>query len=66
MKEETSVNHELILSKAMLTLIEKTKEIMFIKDNNFRYVALSQGFADMSGVEDPKTLLGKNDFDVYD
>ena len=66
MKEETSVNHELILSKAMLTLIEKTKEIMFIKDNNFRYVALSQGFADMSGVEDPKTLLGKNDFDVYE
>ena len=48
------------------TIVNNTKDIVFIKDCNFKYIAASEGFLKMTGAERQEDILGKTDFEIFE
>lgn len=48
------------------TLIDNLPMSVYIKDIESRKVLVNKAECDFAGVDDPKKLLGKNDFQIYD
>ena len=55
-----------IMPIAFRTLLENTKDMMFIKDTNLIYVAASPRFARMVGKETVEEVVGKTDFEIFE
>lgn len=55
-----------IMPIAFRTLLENTKDMMFIKDTNLIYVAASLRFARMVGKETVEEVVGKTDFEIFE
>ena len=55
-----------IMRVAFQTLLENTKDMMFIKDVNLVYIAASMPFVRMVGKEKVEDVVGKTDFDIFD
>lgn len=58
--------HNEIVSAAFLTMIEGTKDMVFIKDANLRYVEASMSFAQMAGKKSPEEIIGKTDTEIFE
>ncbi|MBD0779809.1 PAS domain S-box protein [Maribacter sp. ANRC-HE7] len=48
------------------TLIDNLPMSVYIKDIESRKILVNKAECDFAGVDDPKKLLGKNDFQIYD
>lgn len=57
---------EYIASIAFRTLLENTKDMIFIKDTDLTYIASSLPFAKMAGKEKIEDVIGKTDFEIFD
>ena len=55
-----------IMRVAFQTLLENTKDMMFIKDVNLVYIAASMPFVRMVGKEKVEDVVGKTDFDIFE
>ncbi len=55
-----------IMPVAFRTLIDNTKDMMFVKDINLIYVAASLPFAKMVGKETVGEIIGKTDFEIFE
>ncbi len=55
-----------IMPIAFRTLLDNTKDMMFIKDINLIYVAASLPFAQMVGKESVEEIIGKTDFEIFE
>jgi len=55
-----------IMRVAFQTLLNNTKDMMFIKDVNLVYVAASMPFVKMVGKEKVEDVVGKTDFDIFE
>lgn len=55
-----------IMPIAFQTLIDNTKDMMFVKDVNLVYVAASMPFAKMVGKESVEEIVGKTDFEIFE
>ena len=61
-KSETSLNE---LSKNMVALLDSTGDLVYFKDKDFRYTAVSQSFAKLTNHDHWHDLVGKSDFDIF-
>lgn len=50
---------------ALRTLLNSTKDMVFIKDANLIYRGSSPSFAALVGLSNPDDLIGKTDFDIF-
>lgn len=55
-----------IMRVAFQTLLDNTKDMMFVKDVNLVYVAASMPFVKMVGKEKVEDVVGKTDFDIFE
>ncbi len=55
-----------IILSAYRALIRGTKDMVFIKDVNQKYVGASDAFIKMMGVEEESQLLGRTDMEILD
>ena len=46
-------------------LMEQTADLIYIKDRQSRFIAVSQALADMHGIADRHELEGKSDFELF-
>ena len=53
------------LNNNLVALLESTDDLVYFKDKNYCYTAVSQSFADLTGHEYWRDLVGKTDFDVF-
>ncbi len=53
------------LSKNMVALLESTADLVYFKDRNFQFTAVSQSFAELTDYGHWRDLVGKSDFDVF-
>ncbi len=58
--------HNEILTAAFQTMIENTKDMVFVKDTDLRYVAASQSFAKMAGKKSADEIIGKIDAEIFE
>jgi PAS domain-containing protein len=58
--------HNEIIAAAFQTMIESTKDMVFIKDANLRYVEASMSFAQMAGKKSPEEIIGKTDTEIFE
>lgn len=54
------------MKAAFEIIVNNTKDIIFLKDENFVYHACSLPFAKMAGKESPSEIIGKTDFELFD
>ena len=54
-----------IMPIAFQTLLDNTKDMMFVKDINLVYVAASMPFAKMVGKSSVEDIIGKTDFEIF-
>ena len=54
-----------IMPIAFQTLLDHTKDMMFVKDTNLVYVAASLPFAQMVGKESVEEIVGRTDFEIF-
>ena len=54
-----------LLLSALKTLFDNTSDIMFIKDIDLRYVAVSPSFIQVLNVKDARKVLGCTDADIF-
>ena len=47
------------------SLMENVPEAIYVKDKASRFISVSKTFANRLDIMDPKELIGKNDFDLY-
>ncbi|MEA4920128.1 MAG: diguanylate cyclase [Clostridiaceae bacterium] len=59
-------DNTLLQSSALITLLENTPDIMFIKDISLRYIGVSKTFAKLTNIDDPHLIIGKTDFDLFE
>lgn len=50
---------------ALSSVLQTTKDMVFIKDADLIYRGSSQSFAEVVGLNDPTELIGKTDFDIF-
>lgn len=55
-----------IMRVAFQTLLDNTKDMMFIKDVNLVYIAASMPFVKMVGKDKVEDVVGKTDFDIFE
>ena len=55
-----------IILAAYNALVKNTKDMMFIKDVNHRYVSVSDAFIMMMGKKDDSQLVGYTDYDILE
>lgn len=55
-----------IMQIAFQTLLDNTKDMMFVKDINLVYVAASMPFAKMVGKDSIEEIVGRTDFEIFD
>ena len=53
------------LTKNLVALLESTADLVYFKDKNHRFTAVSQSFAELTGHGHWRDLVGKTDFDVF-
>ncbi len=58
--------HNEIITAAFQTMIEGTKDMVFIKDADLRYVEVSKSFAKMAGKQSPEEIIGKTDAEIFE
>ncbi len=58
--------HNEIICAAFQTMIEGTKDMIFVKDAELRYVAASPSFAKMTGNKKAEDIIGKTDMEIFD
>jgi PAS domain S-box-containing protein len=64
-KQREQVEFDLRASQQMLQLVMDTlPEAIFWKDRNLAYLGCNQNFADDAGLNSPKDIVGKTDFDM--
>lgn len=67
MRDNTRLgDYNSIIIAAFRTLIKGTKDMVFIKDVNHRYVGASESFVKMMGKEEESQLIGFTDFDILE
>ncbi len=54
-----------IMPIAFQTLLDNTKDMMFVKDINLIYIAASVPFARMVGKDSVEEIIGKTDFEIF-
>lgn len=60
------LNNTPLQSSALITMLENTPDIMFVKDISLRYIGVSHAFAKVTKIEDPHLIVGKTDFDLFE
>lgn len=55
----------MIISAAFQTLLDYTEDMMFVKDMNLVYVAVSVPFVRMVGKKSAKEVIGRTDFEIF-
>lgn len=55
-----------IMPIAFQTLLDNTKDMMFVKDTNLVYIAASMPFAKMVGKESVEDIIGRTDFEIFE
>ena len=63
MGNDIQTSHLILL--AFQSILENSPDMIYIKDKNLVYVASSQSFADIMGINDIQGLPGKTDFDFF-
>lgn len=63
-EENTEFNE--LMDVAFMALLNNTQDMMFIKDANLRYVAVSMPFVRMVGKEKVEDILHKTDLEVFE
>ncbi|MDD3920915.1 MAG: diguanylate cyclase, partial [Eubacteriales bacterium] len=60
------MSYQQMLPVVLSTIMDSTTDLAFAKDKNFRYICVSRAFADMAGIDDPKDIVGKTDYEVFE
>ncbi len=55
-----------LMKAAFEIIVNNTKDLVFLKDENYIYRACSVPFAKMAGKESPDEVIGKNDYELFD
>lgn len=55
-----------LMKTAFEIIVNNTKDLVFLKDENYVYRACSVPFAKMAGKESPDEVIGKNDYEIFD
>lgn len=58
--------HNEIIAAAFQTMIANTKDMVFVKDTDLRYVAASPSFAKMAGKKSADEIIGKIDAEIFE
>lgn len=58
--------HNEIITAAFQTMIEGTRDMVFIKDADLRYVTASMTFIKMAGKKSPEEIIGKTDTEIFE
>ena len=61
----TPSNDTRMLLQAVYTMFQRSGDLMFVKDMRLVYLAVSKGFAEMVGLDDPAQAVGKTDFELF-
>ncbi len=56
----------LLIGTAFQTILDNTKDMIFIKDANLVYVAASKPFVEMVGKNSEEEIVGRTDLDVFE
>lgn len=56
----------LLLETAFQTILDNTKDMIFIKDANLVYVAASKPFVEMAGKKSQEEIIGRTDLEVFE
>lgn len=54
------------LNQMMIGLLNNSKDFIYVKDMEHRFLAASKSLAKSHGYEQPDDLIGKTDFDIHD
>ena len=55
-----------LIETAFASIMDNTRDMMFIKDAKLVYVAVSQPFVRMVGKKRPEDIIGKTDHQIFD
>jgi len=55
----------MIINAAFQTMLDNTRDLIFVKDINLVYVAASQPFVQMTGKESVQDVVGKSDMEIF-
>lgn len=55
-----------LMKAAFEIIVNNTKDIVFLKDENYIFHACSVPFAKMAGKKTPDEVIGKNDYELFD
>lgn len=58
-------NRSDVLFTAIQKLLEKSPDMIFVKDTNLTYIAGTQSFAEMVGKTSMKEVLGRTDYEIF-
>lgn len=56
----------MIIHAAFQTMMENTSDMMFVKNMDLKYVAVSQPFVKMTGKENAEELINKTDYEIFE
>lgn len=54
------------LQLTLKAILRNSKDLIFIKDTDLKYIGVSLAFARMAGFESSEDLLGKSDYEIFD
>ena len=55
-----------LIGTAFEAILDSTRDMMFVKDANLVYVAVSQPFVKMVGKSRPEDIVGKTDHEIFE